>query len=417
MTKSPTLLTRRHALKAGALGAGLLATPALIRRSLAAEPPIKMGSLLDATGPLGLEGRRMIEATKYAVQQINQKGGLVGRQIDLKSFDTQSDIKLYTQYAQQLALRDKVDIIQGGITSASREAIRPIFDRSKTLYFYNTQYEGGVCDHTVFCTGTTPAQTVNHIVKYATDNWGKKTYIIAADYNYGHITADWMKKFVTDNGGSVASVDFFPLDVTNFSSTISRIQQAAPDFVLSALVGANHTGFYRQWDSAGMKSKIPIGASVFGLGDELEAMEVSTTDGIVTCYGFYPDLDMPAAKSFVSGLQAFIGGEPAKDISELAAATYDGVMLWAKAVEKAGSVEAEKVIAALETGISIDAPGGHVTMDPKTHHTIRPTYLARPKNRHWEVLSTFDAQYPADAGGRCDLVAKPDMKTQFTPEL
>ncbi|WP_333899266.1 ABC transporter substrate-binding protein [Agrobacterium pusense] len=416
MTTSGKSITRRNVLRIAGLSGVALATPALITRSLAAEPPIKMGSLLDATGPLGLEGRRMIKATEYAVSQINAKGGLLGRQIELKSFDTQSDIKLYTQYAQQLAMRDKVDIIQGGITSSSREAIRPIFDRTKTLYFYNTQYEGGVCDHYVFCTGTTPAQTVNHIVDYATKNWGKKTYIIAADYNYGHITADWMKKFVTANGGSVAGVDFLPLDVTNFSSTISRIQQAAPEFVLSALVGSNHLGFYRQWDAAGMKSKMPIGSSVFGLGDELEAMDVSTTDGIVTCYGFYQDLQTDAAKGFVSGLQKFIG-EDAKDISELAVATYDGVMLWANAVEKAGTVETEKVISALESGITIDAPGGKVTMDPKTHHTIRPTYLAQPKNRHWEILSTFADQYPADAGGRCDLVAHPDMKTQFTPQF
>lgn len=416
MTKSQNLITRRKALQLAGIGAGVLAAPAFVRQGFATEAPIKMGSLLDATGPLGLEGRRMISATEYAVSLINKKGGLLGRQIELKSFDTQSDIKLYTQYAQQLAMRDKVDVIQGGITSSSREAIRPIFDRTKTLYFYNTQYEGGVCDRNVFCTGSTPAQTVNHIVDYATKNWGKKTYIIAADYNYGHITSDWMKKFVTENGGSVAGVDFLPLDVTNFSSTISRIQQAAPEFVLSALVGANHLGFYRQWDAAGMKSKIPIGSSVFGLGDELEAMDTSTTDGIITCYGFYPHLETPEAKGFVEGLQKFIG-EDAKDISELAAATYDGVMLWAKAVEKAGSVEAEKVISALETGITIDAPGGKVTMDPKTHHTIRPAYLAQPKNRHWEILETFADQYPADAGGRCDLIASPDTKTQFTPQF
>lgn len=416
MTKSHFSMTRRQALQIGGLGAGMLAAPVFVRQGFAKEAPIKMGSLLDATGPLGLEGRRMIKATEYAVSQINEKGGLLGRQIELKAFDTQSDIKLYTQYAQQLAMRDKVDVIQGGITSSSREAIRPIFDRTKTLYFYNTQYEGGVCDHNVFCTGTTPAQTVNHLVDYATKNWGKKTYIIAADYNYGHITADWMKKFVTANGGTVAGVDFLPLEVTNFSSTISRIQQAAPEFVLSALVGANHLGFYRQWDATGMKAKIPVGSSVFGLGDELQAMDVSTTDGIVTCYGFYPDLDTPAAKGFVSGLQKFIG-EDAKDISELATATYDGVMLWAKAVEKAGSVEAAKVITALESGISIDAPAGKVTMDPKTHATIRPTYLAQPKDRKWEILATFADQYPADTGGRCDLIANPDTKTQFTPQF
>ena len=170
----------------------------------------------------------MIQTTEYAVGQLNAAGGLLGRQIQLIAYDTQSSMQLYSQYAQQLVLKDRVDVVQGGITSASREAIRPTLDRYKTLYFYNTQYEGGVCDRNVFCTGTTPAQTVDHVVTYAQKTWGKKAYIIAADYNYGQITAKWMTKFVRDGGGSVARTDFFPLDVTNFSSAISRIQQAAP---------------------------------------------------------------------------------------------------------------------------------------------------------------------------------------------
>ncbi len=405
--------SRRELLKAGA--AATLAMPFVARNAFAAEP-IKLGSLLDGSGAVGLEGKRMIQTTEYAVDQINSAGGLLGRQIKLIAFDTQSTMQLYTQYAQQLALQEKVDVLQGGITSASREAIRPILDRSKTLYFYNTQYEGGVCDHNVFCTGTTPAQTVNHIVAYGLKNWGKKAYIIAADYNYGHITASWMTKFMQDGGGSITNTDFFPLDVTNFSSTISRIQQAAPDLVLSALVGANHSGFYRQWDAAGMKSKIPMASSVFGLGDELTAMDTSTTNGIITCYGWYNNLDTPASVGFVKGMQKKFGAD-LTDLGELDTATYEGIMLWAEAVKKAGSVEREKVIAALESKVSIQGPTGTVTMDPGTHHTIRNTYLARPKDRKWEILATYQNEFPADTGGACDLVKNPRMNKQFTPGM
>lgn len=191
-----------------------------------------------------------------------------------------------------------------------------------------------------------------------------------------------MTKFMKDGGGSVLGTDFFPLDVTNFSSAISRIQQAQPDLVLSALVGANHSGFYRQWDAAGMKSKIPVGSSVFGLGDELTTMDPSTTNGIITCYGWYNDLDTPASKAFVAGMQAKFGAD-VTDLSELDTATYEGILFWAEAVKKAGSIERDKVIAALESGLSIESPTGKVTMDGATHHTIRNTYLARPKDRKW----------------------------------
>ncbi len=405
-------ITRRGALKFGAA----FAAGALGAHAAQAADPIKLGSLLDGSGAIGLEGSRMIQTTEYAVGVLNAAGGLLGRPIQMINYDTQSSMQLYSQFAQQLILKDRVDVIQGGITSASREAIRPTLDRYKTLYFYNTQYEGGVCDRNVFCTGTTPAQTVDHVVAYALKTWGKKCYIIAADYNYGQITAKWMTKFVRDGGGSVAQTDFFPLDVTNFSSAISRIQQAAPDFLLSALVGANHSGFYRQWDAAGMKPKIPMGSTVFGLGDELTTMDPSTTDGIVTSFGWYNDIGTPASDAFVKGMQAKYGAG-VTDLGELDSATFEGIMLWAEGVKKAGSVEQSKVIAALESGITIDGPSGKVTMDPKTHHTIRNAYLAQPKNRRWEIMATFADQYPADTGGACDLVKTPATNKQFVPSI
>ena len=395
---------------------GALATPFISRASRAAEEPIKLGSLLDGSGALGLEGKRMIQTTEYAVGLLNAGGGLLGRQIKQYAYDTQSSMQLYSQYAQQLALKDKVDVVQGGITSASREAIRPVFDRSKTLYFYNTQYEGGVCDRNVFCTGTTPAQTVNHVVTYGLKTWGKTAYIIAADYNYGQITAKWMTKFAKDGGGSIVATDFFPLDVTNFASVISRIQQAGPSFVLSALVGANHSGFYRQWDAAGMSGKIPLASSVFGLGDELTAMDTSTTNGVVTCFGYYKDLGTPASDAFIKGMQDKFG-PTLTDLGELDTATYEGIMLWAEGVKKAGSIEAPKVIAALESGISIEGPTGTVKMDPATHHTIRNAYLAKANNRKWDILEKFPDQFPADTGGACDLIKTPATNKQFLPDI
>ncbi len=135
-------LSRRGALKLGTVvSAGALAMPFILRNGLAADP-IKLGSLLDGSGPIGVAGARMIQTTEYAVGLLNAAGGLLGRQIQLINYDTQSSMQLYSQYAQQLVLKDRVDVVQGGITSASREAIRPTLDRYKTLYFYNTQYRG-----------------------------------------------------------------------------------------------------------------------------------------------------------------------------------------------------------------------------------------------------------------------------------
>src|SRR6478752_6429003 len=144
---------------------------------------------IDAYMLLSQAGRirlgNMVDAMTLAVEEANAAGGLLGRQIKLINYDTQSNMQLYTQFAQQAALKDKVAVVHGGITSASREVIRPVLDKFKTLYFYNTQYEGGVCDRNQFDTGVTPAQTVEKLVPHAMKKWGKKVYVVAADYNYG----------------------------------------------------------------------------------------------------------------------------------------------------------------------------------------------------------------------------------------
>ncbi|MBV9078030.1 MAG: transporter substrate-binding protein, partial [Methylobacteriaceae bacterium] len=149
--------SRRIFLRSAGASTLALAAPALIRSARAADP-IKMAAILDQSGGIELLGIPMLEATKLAVKEINAAGGLLGRPIELKAYDPQTTIQFYTQFATQAAAGDRVDVVQGGITSASREAIRPVLDRYNTLYFYNTFYEGGVCDFNCVCTGSTPAQ-------------------------------------------------------------------------------------------------------------------------------------------------------------------------------------------------------------------------------------------------------------------
>ena len=207
---------RRKFLHGAAATAALAAGSSGFGASAWAAEPIKVASIHDLSGGLDIYGKPMVDALTLAIEEANAAGGLLGRKLELLSYDPQSNMQLYTQFATQAALKDKVAVVHGGITSASREVIRPVLDRFKTLYFYNTQYEGGVCDRNQFDTGVTPAQTVEKLVPYSMKKWGKKVYVVAADYNYGQITSQWVKKYVQENGGEVLSIDFFPLDVTNF---------------------------------------------------------------------------------------------------------------------------------------------------------------------------------------------------------
>ncbi|MEO1458846.1 MAG: ABC transporter substrate-binding protein, partial [Pseudomonadota bacterium] len=362
-------VNRRTLLRGATAVSAALAAPGLIRPARA-DTPIKMASILDQSGGLELLGRPMQEATRLAVKEINAAGGLLGRQIELIEYDPQTTIQFYTQFATQAAAGDRVDVVHAGITSASREAIRPVLNRFQTLYFYNTLYEGGVCDYNNFCTGSTPAQTVEKLVPYTMNKWGPKVYVIAADYNYGQITADWVEKYVADNGGETVAIEFFPLDVTNFGPTIKKIQAAKPDFVMSALVGAAHISFYRQYAAAGVNSSIPLASTTFTAGGEQTLIAPEEGNGMIVSFSYFEEVDSDANRKFLTDLRAN-ASEDIAYVAEVTARSYEGVYLWAEGVKKAETTDREAVIEALRSPVSFEGPSGLVTIEPKTNHLVQ----------------------------------------------
>ncbi len=404
-------INRRTFLSAGsAMALGSLAMPALVGKAMAADK-IKLGSLLDTSGLFDAYGKPMDMALRLAVDEINAGGGVVGREVDIVAYDTQSDMALYTQYAQQLVRKDKVDVVHGGILSASREAIRPTLHKAEIPYFYNVLYEGGVCDRNITVDGVTPAQQVEVLMPAAIKKWGKKIYILAADYNYGQITARWMKKYAEEAGGEIVQTDFFPLDVSDFGSAIAKIQSAAPDMVASALVGGAHLSFYRQWAAAGMKSKIPMASTTLGIGNEHKVLTPEEGDGILVAYNYSPELASPANEAFLKAWAAKYGDTSL--IHEIAVSHYQGVLLWAQAVKNAGSMDRMKVIEAIESGLSIDGPSGKVSIDPKTHHAILDVHLMEFESQKLKVVESFSQRQPVDTQAVCDLSANPDDNQQY----
>jgi urea transport system substrate-binding protein len=402
---------RRTFLKVAAAGT-TLAAPAFVRNLYAAENEIKVAGIHDASGGIDIYCRPMINSLTLAVEEINAAGGLLGRSIKLINYDTQSNIQLYTQYATEAAVKEKVAVVQGGLTSASREAIRPVLRRYNTLYFYNTQYEGGVCDQNIFCTGATPAQKLATLVPHVVNKMGKKIYIVAADYIYGQLTAKWVKKYAAESGGNVIAADFFPLDVTEFGPTITKIQAAKPDVVLAVLIGGAHMSFYRQWAASGMKTQIPMASTTFGGGNEHQVLTPEEGNGIVTSASYFPEIQSPKSLEYVKRYQQRFG-ENAPAQTELSAMTYHGLYLWAEGVKRAGSTDRLQVIKALEGGISFDGPAGKSTIDAQTHHNTLDVYLGEARDRAFHVVQSFSQQPPSDTAAVCNLKANPNDNQQY----
>jgi len=409
--------SRRQFFRTAAGGLAFASSYSVLRGAgIAAEAPIKVANMLDATGGLNIYCLKQIKATAMAFDEINKAGGLLGRPVQLIFYDSQSNNQFDSQYATQAFVQDKVDVLLSGVTSSSREVIRPIVRRFKGFYVYTALYEGGVCDKRHMCIGLVPGQQIEPLIDYVVKEKGlKKAYILAADYNYGQITAKWMQKFLREKGGEDTAVEFFPLDVTNFAPPISRIQDKKPDVVLSALVGDAHTSFYRQFQATVGKKNIPIASTTYGLGRENATLTPDENDGVIVATSFIDSLPTEAAKAFVERFQAFSGEK--EYVGEYAEYGYRAAMLWAEAVKKAKSSRPDDVIAAIG-GVQYKGAGGLYTVDPQTNHLVMDVHIAvGNREKGFNLLKSFSQRPPSDTQAVCNLIKNPNDTKQYEPQL
>ena len=379
-----------------------------------AADPLKVGLLEDVSGDLALMGMPKLHGSELAVEEINKAGGIMGRQIELIHLDPQGDNARYQEFARRLLNRDKVDVLIGGITSASREALRPIVDRTTTPYFYTNQYEGGVCDASMISMGAVPEQQFSTLIPWMVEKFGKKVYVIAADYNFGQISAEWTRKLVKDNGGEIVGQELIPLGVSQFGQTIQNIQKAKPDFVVTLLVGTAQASYYEQAASANVN--LPMASSVnVGQGYEHKRFKPPSLKDMYVTTNYIEEIDSPSSKAFYAKFKAKFPSEPY--VNQEAENSYLAVYLYKQMVERAKSTNRDDIRKVIALGdVCMDAPEGKVCIDPKSQHMSHTIYLAKVGADHsisfpkvWEDIKPY---WLGDAG--CDLTKK-DPMAQYTP--
>ncbi len=400
-------ISRRAFLQSAAIGSAAVGSLAFESQpSWAQADSVNVGSLHDLSGAVDVYGIPSHMCMKIAIEEINAAGGLLGKKIELKVYDGQSDIKKYPQYAQRAALEDKVVMLQGAITGASREATRPVLRRYKVPFVYGTIYEGGLCEMNAISVNTGSDQQAVPLLEWSFKNLGKKVFYIGADYNAPRNIGIWTRYLAQQHGGEVVGDDYYPLDVTDFSTAISKIQAAKPDYVHSCLVGGPHMSFYRQWAAAGMLHKTPIVSIVFAGGNEHMVLTPEETDGIIVAYNYFQELDAPENKVFLKRVEAAAGADHPY-VNGIAIGGYNGPMIWAEAVKKAGSFERGALMAAVAQGIEWNGPGGQMVLDGKTHSTQQDVHIIQVKDRKWTLIETKKQVPPYDFAGRCDLIKNP----------
>ena len=465
---------RRVMLKtAGAAAAvAALARPAIVRA--ASQTPVKIGFIEDESGNLSIYGIQKLHAARLAVQEINDgftlaggpvgmgvlgseglyaakpptltttgaalnvvdgggtpaskaivtsdtqeilipsgEKGLLGRPVKLLSADGQSNNTLWQQLSRRMIQQDRVDVLFAGFASAEREAIRPIVDQHKQLYFYTNQYEGGVADANTFCTGAVCEQQVIPVMQYMVEKFGPRVFTIAANYNFGQLTASWVRSFAPLLKAQVIGEEFPPLEVSEFSSVIARVQAAKPDWVMTLLVGQNQSNYYPQAAAAGLH--LPMASTInMAQGYEHKRFKPPSLANMHNAVNYMQEIPTKRNQDFVQRFYKMFPNDPY--LGQMAQNTYFSIHLYAKAARLAGTTNQERVRRTLEAGWTIEAPEGAVFLEPGTHaasHYIRLAVANQKQEisfvREWPSIEPWWLQRLG-----VNLVRTPEHK-QYTP--
>lgn len=359
-----------------------------------AAEPIKIGVPVGLSGANSVVAPSVVQAAELAVDEINAKGGVLGRPLVLNVADDGSGAAGAQKAFDSLIYQKKVDVLISMETSAARNAGLPIVTRSKTPYIYTSLYEGHSCNKYMYVDAWVPSQAVASIVDHfmKTDN-AKKFFLIGSDYAFGRGMLGFTKSYILKKGGKVVGEEYLPMNASDWTPVINKLQSAKPDAIITATAGgAPNVTLTKQLRAAGVT--LPYGnLSV----DEGTAKEMGPDAvGMVIAGSYFTSIDSPVNKVFLAAMRKKFGAK-LKTPNDLSVPEYDAIYLYKAAVEKAGSTDADKVIAALPM-VKFDGPRGTIQMD-KQHHAPLNMYVGQvQKDGSIKILESFKH---VDPGNQC----------------
>ncbi len=352
------------------------------------DGPIKVGVIADQTGALSFFGIANANVAKMVTDEINAKGGLLGRKIDLHLEDSTTNDSTAAALAAKLVERDKVDVILGGIYSSTRQAIMgPAVTKGKTLYIYPEQYEGQECHPLVFCTGPVPAQQVEPLIPWLMQQTGaKKFYLPSADYIWPRIMNKKVREAVSAKGGSIVGEEYFPLDHVDYEKTVEKITSSGTEVVFNTIVPPGLTPFLDQLHKSGFLKR--GGHIVCTYFDEnfLNIVPAEQVEGLYSCLDYYWDAADPFSKKLIAEYNKRFPGSAKFTAGSACSGLYRGLKMWEAAVKEAGSLEQDKVIKALDHAKIAEGPGGAAEMVPGQHHARMNMYIAQAQKGNFRVV-------------------------------
>ncbi|MGJ5204489.1 substrate-binding protein [Bradyrhizobium sp. HKCCYLR20261] len=371
-----------------------LALAATALSSAFAADPIKIGVPVGLSGANSVVAPSVVQSAELAVEEINAKGGVLGRKLELEVADDASGAAGAQKAFDALIFQKKVNVLISMETSAARNAGLPIVARGKTPYIYTSFYEGKSCSPYLYVNAWVPDQQVPPIVDYFNKEKKAKNYfLIGSDYAFGRGMLAFTKMYIEKTGGKVVGEEYLPMDGSDWTSIISKLKASGADALITSTAGgAPNVTLTKQLRAAGVN--LPYGNLAVDEGTA-KGMGADAA-GIYLSASYVTGIDTPANKTFLASMAKKFGAE-LKTPNDLSVPQYEAVYAYKAAVEKAGSTDQDKVLKALAE-VSVDGPRGTIKMD-KQRHAPLTMYLGQVQpDGSVKVIQSFK---DVDPGAQC----------------
>jgi len=395
------------------VGAGALAWSAMaMTPAQAADDTIKIGVLHSLSGTMAISETTLKDTVLMLVDDINKKGGLLGKKVEAVVVDPASDWPLFAEKARELLEKDKVAAVFGCWTSVSRKSVLPVFEEDNGLLFYPVQFEGEESSRNVFYTGAAPNQQAIPAVDYlmSEDGGGAKRFaLLGTDYVYPRTTNKVLRAYLHSKGVADEDImeNYTPFGHSDWQSIVSDVKTFASagkkTAVVSTINGDANVPFYKELANQGIKAEdIPVVA--FSVGEEeLAGIDTTPLVGHLAAWNYFESVDTEANAAFIKKWHAYIGDDK-RVTNDPMEATYIGFTMWTHAVEQAGTTDVDAVRQAMYGQKVPNLTGGVAVMNPN-HYLSKPVLIGEVQD---------DGQF--DTVWKTDDVVVGDSWSDYIPE-
>lgn len=368
-----------------------------------AADTIKVGVLHSLSGTMAISETTLKDTVLMLIEEQNKKGGVLGKKLEAVVVDPASNWPLFAEKAEQLLVKDKVDVVFGCWTSVSRKSVLPVFEKHNGLLFYPVQYEGEESSRNVFYTGAAPNQQAIPAVDYLMNDVGVERWVLAGtDYVYPRTTNKILEAYLKAKGVKQEDImiNYTPFGHSDWQRIVSDIKKfgsaGKKTAVVSTINGDANVPFYKELGNQKISAEdIPVVA--FSVGEEeLSGIDTKPLVGHLAAWNYFMSVDDPANAAFIEKWQAFTK-DSKRVTNDPMEAHVIGFNMWVRAVEKAKTTDVDKVIDAM---IGIEVPnltGGVAKMLPN-HHLTKPVLIGEVRaDGQFDVVWQTDGLVAGDA--------------------